>query len=261
MNQGSPISPVLFLFFNAPLIEDCAKAKLPIQVGGFVDDVHLLAFSKSTAGNCRILEKAHEICKKWARTHGASFAPQKYELIYLTRRPRKFDLTEMVRLGENDIRPETSIRILGLHIDTKLRYGPHIAQIRARAATQARAIKCLAGSTWGATFAKCRTIYTMVVRPMQTFAAPIWHQPQKEIGISRTHCNKLAVIQNDCLRTVLGAYKVTPTPILEAEARVILMSIYLDGLVMRYQALRGIHTATIEGNRRINKALKNRKGR
>ena len=28
--QGSPISPVLFLFFNAPLLEECARTRLPI---------------------------------------------------------------------------------------------------------------------------------------------------------------------------------------------------------------------------------------
>lgn len=70
--QGSPVSPVLFLFFNAPLIEECSRAKLKLQIGGFVDDVHLLAYRKSTEANCSTLEKAHEICLKWASTHGAT---------------------------------------------------------------------------------------------------------------------------------------------------------------------------------------------
>ena len=60
--QGSPISPILFLFFNAPLIEACSKAKLRLQVGGFVDDIHLIAYEKSTESNYRILEQAYEIC-------------------------------------------------------------------------------------------------------------------------------------------------------------------------------------------------------
>ena len=73
--QGSPISPVLFLFFNGPLIEELAKLKQKMQVGGFVDDVHLLAYSKSTATNCLELKQAHEVCLRWARAHGAQFAP------------------------------------------------------------------------------------------------------------------------------------------------------------------------------------------
>lgn len=81
--QGSSISPVLFLFFNAPLLEECANSGLQVQVGGFVDDVHLIAYDISTEANCRILERAHKICLKWARKHGASFVPKKYGLFTL----------------------------------------------------------------------------------------------------------------------------------------------------------------------------------
>ncbi len=60
--QGSPVSPILFLFFNAPLIERYAEAKLKLQVEGFVDDIYLLAYKKSTEVNCETLRKVHEIC-------------------------------------------------------------------------------------------------------------------------------------------------------------------------------------------------------
>lgn len=52
ISQGFPASPILFLFFNAPLIEECANLGLSVQTGGFVDDVHLLAYSMSTERNC-----------------------------------------------------------------------------------------------------------------------------------------------------------------------------------------------------------------
>ena len=171
--QGSPISPVLFLFFNAPLIEECTRAKLPIQVGGFVDDIYLLIYSKSTETNCRQLEQVYQIYQYWARTHRASFAPQKYELVYLTRKPKRFNIIETVKLGISEIDPKASIRILGLHVDSKLRWGLYITQIKARATAQARAIKCLAGSIWGATFSSCRIVYSAIVRPILTFAGPI----------------------------------------------------------------------------------------
>jgi len=125
--QGSPVSPILFLFFNAPLIEACTRANLP--TGGFVDDVQLLAYGKSTERNCEVLSKAHEICPKWARTHGASFAPQKYELLHLFRRPKKVNMAMFINFGTTFIEPRTSIRILGLHIDGKLKWEPHVTQL------------------------------------------------------------------------------------------------------------------------------------
>ncbi len=61
ISQGSPVSSILFLFFNAFLIERYAEAKLKLQVEGFVDDIYLLAYGKSTEANCENLKKAHEI--------------------------------------------------------------------------------------------------------------------------------------------------------------------------------------------------------
>jgi len=72
--QGSPISPVLFLFFNAPLIKEYTRANLLVQVGGFVNDIYLLVYSRSIEANYNNLTKAHEICIRWAAKYGASFA-------------------------------------------------------------------------------------------------------------------------------------------------------------------------------------------
>lgn len=121
--QGSPILPVLFFFFNTPLIKKCVAAKLPMQKGGFVDDVHLIAYGKRTETNCEVLKKAHEICLHWARTHGATFALKKYELLHLTRSPKKFNMKATVNLGSVAVSSSTSIRVLGSHIDGKLKWG------------------------------------------------------------------------------------------------------------------------------------------
>lgn len=80
--QGSPISPILFLFFNADLVEICNKSELNASGSGFVDDVNILVYGNSTEANCRTLEKLHVKCADWARKHGATFAPHKYELIH-----------------------------------------------------------------------------------------------------------------------------------------------------------------------------------
>ncbi len=60
--QRSPVSPILFLFFNALLIKRYTEAKLKLQVEGFVDDIYLLIYRKSTEVNCETLRKVYEIC-------------------------------------------------------------------------------------------------------------------------------------------------------------------------------------------------------
>lgn len=96
---------------------------------------------------------------------------------------------------------------------------------------------------------------------MLTFAAPIWHHPKGTAGAVETHTRTLAVIQNDCLRSVLGAYRATPVPVLEAEATTPPIRLHLDSLVMKYQALRGTHACTVAGNRKIRRRLKGKRGR
>ena len=51
----------------------------------------------------------------------------------------------------------------------------------------------------------------------------------------------MAVIQNNCLRIVLGAYRVTPVQVLEAEANVSSIRIQLDKALLGLKALRGTH--------------------
>ena len=134
-------------------------------------------------------------------------------------------------------------------------------QLKARAATQTRAISCIAGSTQGVTLEKCRLVYSIVVRLILTFAAPIWYQPKGTSEASKTPARTLAVIQNQCLRTVLGVYKATPVQVLKAEAVIAPIDQYLDRLVMRYQVSRGANSVIINRNRIIQNRLYRRRRR
>ncbi len=50
-----------------------------------------------------------------------AFILYKYELVYLTRRLKRFNLEAVVNLGEAIVKLEISIYILGLYIDRKLK--------------------------------------------------------------------------------------------------------------------------------------------
>ena len=60
--QGSPLSPILFLFYNALSLEALSLPELRLSALGFVDNINLLTYSESTAVNCNILESAHDQC-------------------------------------------------------------------------------------------------------------------------------------------------------------------------------------------------------
>lgn len=230
--QGSPISPILFLFYNGPLLEKIERAGLRVTPIGYADDINLLAYGRSTRDTCDTLTKAHKICEDWAQKYGAAFAPQKYELIHMTRRPRKHDMTATVHLTGNVVSPQADIRVLGVQIDSKLRWGPHLANVEEKHAKQMLALSAIGASTWGATFTKARQIYTAVVRPTLTYGAPTWHQHTAD-GTLKGKERRLEALQNQGLRHISGAFKKTSTETLESETYIQPIGIYINRLQNR----------------------------
>jgi hypothetical protein len=119
--QGSPLSLILYLFYNADLLEDCESTSLRISPIGFVDDVNILTYGLTTQGNCQTLERTHKACETWARRHGSKFNPGKHELIHLTRTPKKFNIGASVVINDKKIKPSPSVKILGVRIDSALK--------------------------------------------------------------------------------------------------------------------------------------------
>jgi hypothetical protein len=64
MPQESPLSPILYLFYNADLIK--AYKTKSTEAVGYVNNVLILAISPTTQKNCKTLRAIHQIAKKWA---------------------------------------------------------------------------------------------------------------------------------------------------------------------------------------------------
>lgn len=226
--QGSPLSPILFVLYIASLYEALAAHKQIIIVG-FADDTNLLAIGNSPEINCSRLEAAWSTCCRWAETRGMAFAPEKSELIHFTR--TREPSTQLLRLGDATIAPITEARFLGVWINRKLRWGAHVKKVLAKMVTQELALSRLAASTWGCSFARAREIYTKVIRSALAYGAAAWHTPStKALGPSR----EFAAVQNRCLRRVSGAYKATPIRMLETEAAVAPLHLYLNKRVAEF---------------------------
>jgi len=67
--QGSPVSPVLYLFYNADLIEACRTEES--EAVGYIDDVSILAIGDTAQRNCKTLKIVHRKAEEWAAKHGS----------------------------------------------------------------------------------------------------------------------------------------------------------------------------------------------
>jgi hypothetical protein len=57
--QGSPLSLILYLFYNANLLESLKNKGLYTSVTGFIDNVNILTYGLSIRRNCKVLQRIH----------------------------------------------------------------------------------------------------------------------------------------------------------------------------------------------------------
>ena len=62
--QGSPLSPILYLFYNADLLEIYNNIRLRTSATGFVDDINILIYSELTEENYKKLSKVYKKCEE-----------------------------------------------------------------------------------------------------------------------------------------------------------------------------------------------------
>jgi hypothetical protein len=93
--QGSLLSPILYLFYNADLMESCnTNATMAIE---YIDDVAIIATGNTTKQSCDKLATALTIANQWAQKHASIFAPEKFQLIYFTK-SKTTDINQMLSI-------------------------------------------------------------------------------------------------------------------------------------------------------------------
>jgi len=106
-----------------------------------------LTYGKSTEQNCKKLAEIHVECQKWARKHGSQFCPDKYELIHFSCTKKRFNMSAEVKLEGQRVGPKTDIRILGVRLDSALRWQAHLRAVEAKTVYIRNALYTITGST------------------------------------------------------------------------------------------------------------------
>ncbi len=264
--QGSRISPILYLFYNADLLEICENITLRTSATGFVDDINILTFSTSTEQNCRNLERIHLACEEWATRHGSAFNSSKYDLIHFSRSPKRFNMLAEINISSSGhrVKPKTDVRVLGVQLDPALRWKPHLRAVEARAVHHLNALKTLTGSTWGASLETGLRVYSAAIRPALLYGCSTWYSPENTPGYRKGVARELQAIQGRCLRAITGAYKATSTESLEIETFTPPIHLYAEMVVANSICrtlatdLRGVIDKATD---RIRRQLRGKRGR
>jgi ribonuclease HI len=227
--QGSPLSPILYLYYNADLAEVTNREENSCHSTAYIDDIGIQATGLTTEETCQKLAAAHEKCIDWARKHAAKFAPQKYELIHFTRAITRHDKTQALMLqNDTSVQPNNRVRYLGVLLDSKLQWRPQLEKIKMMAAKSIAALSCLAGSTWGTGLLDLRRLYKTTIMPQLLYGSSAWLAPSRK---GNKHIREaLEAIQGKALKVVTGAYRAASYAALNIEANVPPITITADRL-------------------------------
>jgi hypothetical protein len=227
ISQKFSLSSILYLFYNVDLLEMCNRLETNTRFLEYVDDVNILIYEKSIEENCRNLEKMHKLCERWTIRHEFVFISIKYELIHFIKNSKKFDMTITIKIDSNTIQSRIDIRVLDVQIDTRLKWDSHVRKIQEKMTKQIMILTKLSIFIWKAIFRKTRVLYVFVVRLALIYDVFVWYMLKNK---KSKMINKLAVIQNRCLRSIFGSFRVISISILKAETHVALIDLHLNQL-------------------------------
>jgi hypothetical protein len=132
---------------------------------------------------------------------------------------RKNDGSPSISFDDEDgihrvVKPESTVRWLGVHFDRKLCFQKHAAILAACGENAVSGLTMLANTVRGLSQTHLRHLYLTCVLPKILYACPVWwsgHQYQ---------IKPLEKVQRRALRLICAAFWTTPTEALEIEASI-----------------------------------------
>lgn len=195
--QGSVLGPRLFSLFLHD-IPTFPRTNLAM----YADDTAIYCHSFSAiVANKQLQIHLNLLAEYYKRWH-IQVNPDKTENIIFSRKFNQIQTFQPIILENQRIPTSESVKYLGVHLDRRLSYHKHIQETLRRAYGVQRTLYPLLARNSGLTRENKKLVYTALVRPMLTYACPVW------CSISDTAYVNLQRFQNKCLRlaTGLGRY-------------------------------------------------------
>ena len=203
--QGSPLSPILYIFFNADLVQQASDRDKGSM--GFVDDYSSWVTGESVEENMSTLQNVVvPRAIQWATRNGAKFEGEKTTLIHFThfRKTKKIARPlQALRIEEAVVAPSQSAKILGVIFDRELMFKDHVARAAKRGWQGIQALTRLKGVRP----ATARQLYSAVVTSRIDYGAAVWCSPYVGKGISIWMKRLLAPIQRMAAKSITNCFR------------------------------------------------------
>ncbi|KAJ5300215.1 hypothetical protein N7508_007458 [Penicillium antarcticum] len=206
--QGSPLSPILFLFFNADLVQ----RQIDSQGGAiaFVDDFTAWVTGPTARDNRGGIETIIKEALDWERRSGATFEAEKTAIIHFAPKTYKLEQDSFTIKGQS-VEPKEKVKILGVLMDTRLKYKEHIARAASKGLEAAMELRRLRGLSP----ATARQLFSSTVAPVVDYASNVWMHAFKSQNMG-----PINRVQRVGAQAMVGTFLTVATSVAEAEAHI-----------------------------------------
>ena len=249
IGQGDPLSMILYILYNADLLEIASSPEE--ESLGYVDDVMVMAEAENLD---KMVETISDFMNHenggfdWSDNHNSRFEINKSAVVHFTRKriisedkPRRqmpLPHPELVLRGK-PIKVLPSYKYLGIHVDNQLRWTTQSRKAIAKATAWILLFRRLTRPASGLSAKHMRQLYLAVVVPKMMYGIDTWYTlPSKEPGKKRNSgsfgiLKEFAKLQRIATLAINGALRSSPTDLLYAHSGLLPMGLLLKKICYR----------------------------
>lgn len=190
--QGSLLAPDLFNVFTADI-----PSPPGVELALYADDTAIFSSCRDEAMLGARLQTATDRVSGWMNAWRMTINTSKCQVLRITNRRRP--PPQPLVINGRAVPWGNRASYLGLTIDSRLTWNPHMALIKSRFFTSRNRLLPLLGKYSKLDLRTKLTIYKTVLRPQITYGALTW------LNTSNTNKRDLEVLQNSTMRIITGA--------------------------------------------------------
>lgn len=187
--QGSILGPLLFLLY----INDMPKVTMYSDVALFADDTKCFKTIRSYE-DCQALQADLDALFSWSKKWKMYFNVNKCHVITITNKRNPLDFAYTI--ADHELSRESSVRDLGVTIETNLSWNKHIQSSVAKANRTMGCVKRAVGYHVEEKVKK--QLYCSLVRPQLEYCSPLWN------GTTRKNTFHVERLQRSATRFMVG---------------------------------------------------------
>ena len=173
--QKSSLSFILYIFYNAQIIEWCIDFFRNMNASDFINDINIIIIKNNVENNLINFKIIHDRCEKWISTHKFIFNKSKYEFIHFRRHSAFAELEMTLQLSKFDFVLFSTCKYLKMIMNSQLIWKFHLTHLKKKFIDKFNIISTLTDFTWNLKMKNFKRTYIITIFSQFIYCVFIWY--------------------------------------------------------------------------------------